>query len=572
MTTASDVLVGHFTDERGPTGVTVILLPEGTTGAVDVRGAAPGTRETDLLDPINTVAAIDAIVLSGGSSYGLASADGVMKWLEEQDRGILVGPVRVPIVSAAVIFDLLVGNPAIRPDAEAGRAACLAAVDLAMAGRGAVGAGAGATVAKLLNPAEARPGGVGIASKTVGPWTVSAVMVVNAMGDVLDPRSGAIVSGQETTAALLNGATHVAQPGAATTIGALITNASLTKSETRRLAMAGHDGLARSINPVHTPLDGDTLFAAATGACSSSPDLTLLCALAAEVAAEAVVDAVGVSPLIDAWVAAMADVRGVAGEVLAADGESGWRQPSLLPGWSIADVVAHLSWIERVMVGLADPPHSPDWSTLPHARSPFGRATEVPVDLRREWSPERLLAEFDDAVSQRLDDLRAGPMDPTTPLPDPFGRPSTLAAVLRMRTFDTWVHSQDIRLAIGKPGLVNGPAAKVSAEQIAGALGYVWAKRANAPEGAILVLEVEPPGISLNRAIMRTQDGRGVQVPVPADAQVAVRLRVKFDDFIQIGCGRTVPNRTLDQARAAVEIIGDQILGRLVIDGLTITP
>jgi L-aminopeptidase/D-esterase-like protein len=303
------VLLGHDTDPRRPTGVSVILLPEGTTVGVDVRGAAPGTRETDLLDPVNTIDVAHAVVLSGGSAYGLASASGVMRWLEERGRGVEVGPVRIPIVPAAVVFDLLVGDPSIRPDAESGYRACTAAVPLAAADRGSVGAGAGATVGKLLGPDRAMRGGVGIATLSAAGMTMAAVVVVNAVGDVIDPRTGAVLAGARAAADSLDpigtvesilamagvqGAYGTGGPGGATTIGALLTDARLTKAQATRLAQVAHDGLARTIRPVHTPMDGDTLFVAGTGTAGEAvqTEMTLLSIVAAEVTALAVLDAV----------------------------------------------------------------------------------------------------------------------------------------------------------------------------------------------------------------------------------------------------------------------------------------
>jgi L-aminopeptidase/D-esterase-like protein len=304
------VLVGHDTDLRRPTGTTVVLLPDSTTVGVDVRGAAPGTRETDLLDPVNTIDVAHAITLTGGSAYGLAAASGVMGWLEEQGRGVVVGPVRVPIVPAAVLFDLLVGDPSIRPDANSGRRACAAAVPLALAARGSVGAGAGATVGKLLGPDRAMRGGVGIAHLSAGGVAMAAVVAVNAVGDVVDPSSGALLAGARAAAdsaeptgavdAVLAAAgagdpgPGAAPPGAATTIGVIITDARLSKAQATRLAQVAHDGLARTIRPVHTPMDGDTLFAAGTGTAArdASGEMTLLSILAAEVTARAVLDAI----------------------------------------------------------------------------------------------------------------------------------------------------------------------------------------------------------------------------------------------------------------------------------------
>lgn len=270
--------------------------------------------------------------------------------------------------------------------------------------------------------------------------------------------------------------------------------------------------------------------------------------------------------LIAAWAQAMSDVRSLADEL----GEPGWRRPSLLPGWTVGDVVAHLSWIERIMLGRADPPHQPEWAALPHATSDFGRATEVPVDLRRSWPRERVLAEFDATIADRHAALRAGPQDLDTPARDPFGRPSTLEGVLRMRTFDTWVHGQDIRLAVGRPGATDTDAARIAAEQIAGALGFVWAKKVVAPVGATLVLDVRGPDWWLRRAVIRQADGKGVAIAPPEQPTVAVSM--SFEDFVQLGCGRSRPDRGLDAAAADVLVDGDQALAERTIRSLAITP
>lgn len=293
--------VGHFTDSRRPTGCTVVLVPEGATGGVDVRGAAPGTRETDLLSPLNAVEQVHAVLLSGGSAYGLDAAGGVMRWLEERGIGVPVGPARVPIVPAAILFDLWIGDPRIRPDADAGHAACAAASRQRPA-EGSVGAGAGASVGKLFGIARAMKGGIGSASVTVDGITVGAIVAVNALGDVIDPASGQPVAGartadgrrlQGTMASLLRGELPAPlQPGSATTIGVVATDAQLTKSQAGKIAQMAHDGLARSINPVHTLGDGDTLFALGTGAAGRGANITLLGALAAEVTARAVLRAV----------------------------------------------------------------------------------------------------------------------------------------------------------------------------------------------------------------------------------------------------------------------------------------
>lgn len=293
--------VGHFTDARRPTGCTVVLVPEGATCGVDVRGAAPGTRETELLSPLNAVEQVHAVLLSGGSAFGLDAAGGVMRWLEERGIGVTVGPARVPIVPAAILFDLWLGDVRIRPDAQAGHAACEAASRQPPA-QGNVGAGAGASVGKLFGIGRAMRGGIGSASVTVAGVTVGALVAVNALGDVIDPASGQPVAGarsadgrslMSTMAALLRGELPAPlQPGQATTIGVIATDARLSKAQANKVAQMAHDGLARSVNPVHTMGDGDTLFALATGASGREASVTLLGALAAEVTARAVLRAV----------------------------------------------------------------------------------------------------------------------------------------------------------------------------------------------------------------------------------------------------------------------------------------
>jgi L-aminopeptidase/D-esterase-like protein len=279
----------------------VILTPEGAVGGVDVRGAAPGTRETELLSPLNAVEKVHAVLLSGGSAFGLDAAGGVMRWLDEQGIGVQVGPARVPIVPAAILFDLWVGDPSIRPDAASGYAACQAASAQAPA-EGNVGAGTGASVGKLFGIHRAMRGGIGTASITVGAITVGALVAVNAIGDVIDPATGRVVAGARTAdgsallgsmQALMRGElpAHM-QAGMATTIGAVATDAVLTKAQANKVAQMAHDGLARSINPVHTMTDGDTLFALATGASGMAGNVTLIGALAAEVMAAAVLRAV----------------------------------------------------------------------------------------------------------------------------------------------------------------------------------------------------------------------------------------------------------------------------------------
>ena len=304
ITDVAGLRVGHFTDPRRPTGCTVILTPEGAVAGVDVRGAAPGTRETELLSPLNAVERVHAIVLAGGSAFGLDAASGVMRWLDERGFGIEVGPARVPIVPAAILFDLWVGDASIRPDAASGYAACEAASTQPVA-EGNVGAGSGATVGKLFGIGRAMRGGIGTASVTVGGITVGALVAVNAIGDVIDPSTGRVVVGARTPdgaalfgtmQALLRGELPAPlQPGMATTLGVVATDAVLTKAQANKMAQMAHDGLARSINPVHTMSDGDTLFALATGRSGHSgpsASLTLIGALGAEVVAAAVLRAV----------------------------------------------------------------------------------------------------------------------------------------------------------------------------------------------------------------------------------------------------------------------------------------
>jgi L-aminopeptidase/D-esterase-like protein len=301
LTDVVGLLVGHHTEAGRATGCTVVLCPQGATCGVDVRGAAPGTRETDLLRPDNLVEQVHAVLLAGGSAFGLDAAGGVMRWLEAHGHGYPVGPARVPIVPAAVLFDLWVGDAHIRPGADSGFAACQAAL-ASMPAQGSVGAGAGATVGKLFGIDRAMKGGIGTASLRVGAVTVAALVAVNAIGDVVDPLSGRIVAGARTAdgrallgsvAALLRGELPAgALAGMATTIGVVATDAALTKAQANKLATMAHDGLAHSIRPVHTMTDGDALFALATGGSGKAGDMTVLGAMAAEVTARAVLNAV----------------------------------------------------------------------------------------------------------------------------------------------------------------------------------------------------------------------------------------------------------------------------------------
>lgn len=290
LTRIPGILVGHDTDPVVATGCTVVLTPQGAVAAVDVRGGAPGTRETDLLRPENLVAEIHGLVLTGGSAFGLAAADGVMRWLYERGAGFDTGSVRVPIVPAAVLYDLAVGRSDIWPDAAAGYRACEAAsTDPVPEGR--VGAGAGATVAKLYGPQGAQPGGLGSAALALpdGGW-VAALVVVNAFGQIIDPTDGHMVVAAKPGER--SGGTPF--PGRNTTIGVVATNLALTKVQCLRVAQMAHDGLARTIRPSHTVYDGDTLFALSLG--RDAPGNTQTIGIfAAEAASQAILRAVSAS-------------------------------------------------------------------------------------------------------------------------------------------------------------------------------------------------------------------------------------------------------------------------------------
>ncbi len=301
ITGIAGIRVGHFTDSRRPTGCTVVLFDKGGTAGVDVRGAAPGTRETDLLNPVNTVQQVQAIVLTGGSAFGLDAATGVMRHLEEHGLGFHIGKIVVPIVPAAVIYDLELGDSKIRPNAESGYKACQAASSGKVA-EGCVGAGAGATVGKMFGMKSAMKSGLGTASLRVGNTgiIVAAIVAVNAVGDVVDPKTGKIVAGARKpdgsgfidTMARMREGYSVELPGSNTTIAIVATNAALDKTQCARVAQMAHDGLARTIYPVHTPGDGDTIFAAATGAVPARVNHGAIGALAADVLSQAVLRAV----------------------------------------------------------------------------------------------------------------------------------------------------------------------------------------------------------------------------------------------------------------------------------------
>jgi L-aminopeptidase/D-esterase-like protein len=317
LTDVRGIKVGHFTSQQRPTGCTVVLCEAGAVAGVDVRGSAPGTRETDLLSPINTVQRVHAIVLTGGSAYGLDSATGAMRYLEEHGIGFKIdsraeeskpqGPNPgfhgvVPIVPAAVLFDLDVGDPKIRPNAESGYQACRAASTDAVP-EGNVGVGAGATVGKAFGIRFAMKSGLGSAGIKVGASeiVVAALVAVNALGDVIDPENGGIVAGARTADGqsfrnsmreILRGYSIPTRAGTNTTLGVVATNLAFDKAQMTKIAQMAHDGLARTINPVHTPADGDTIFALSTGALKLDVNHGYIGAIAAEVISQAVLRAV----------------------------------------------------------------------------------------------------------------------------------------------------------------------------------------------------------------------------------------------------------------------------------------
>jgi L-aminopeptidase/D-esterase-like protein len=296
--------VGHGTDRSGLTGCTVVLCPEGAVAAVDVRGGAPGTRETDLLGPGQLVQRVNAVLLTGGSAFGLAAADGVVRLLAERGGGFAVGAVRVPIVPAAVIFDLGIGSDRAYPDAELGYRAAVSATRDSL-DEGCVGAGTGATVGKVLGIAQATKSGIGSAAIRLGDGvTVGALVVVNALGDVVNPHSGQIIAGTRdpstgefvsAVSILLRGReAREATPllGQNTTIGVVATDGTLSRDDLQRVAALAHDGLARVVRPAHTMFDGDAFFALSTGRAGIAGDPAAVAVAAGEVVATAIVRAV----------------------------------------------------------------------------------------------------------------------------------------------------------------------------------------------------------------------------------------------------------------------------------------
>ncbi len=294
------VSAGHWTDAEAATGCTVILCTDGAVGGVAVRGGSPGTRETDLLDPIRRVDRVHGVLLSGGSAFGLAAAGGVQQWLEERGIGFETLHGYVPIVPAAILYDLGVGRSDVRPGAEAGYAACVASDSGAMA-VGSVGAGTGATVAKGLGIGGAVKGGIGSATIALADGvSVGAAVAVNAWGGIYDHRNGELIAGPRGDDGSLSDPLEVmlnrrnpaeTSPLVNTTIGVVATDATLDKMQVNFVASTAHDGLALTIRPCHTPSDGDTLFCVATGQKSVPADLMAIVAAATHVTALAILDA-----------------------------------------------------------------------------------------------------------------------------------------------------------------------------------------------------------------------------------------------------------------------------------------
>jgi L-aminopeptidase/D-esterase-like protein len=293
------IKVGHYTDLSAARGCTVVICEQGAVPGVDVRGSSPGTRETDLMRPINQVEKVHAILLTGGSAFGLDAASGVMNYLEEHGIGYDTSIGKIPIVPAAVLFDLTIGDPKIRPGYSEGYEACKNASETELS-MGCVGAGTGAMVGHLFGPERATKSGLGTASEMIsGGVIVAAMVAVNAFGDVIDTKNDQVLAGVRkedgsgfgrTIDYLKSGYEYGVKPENHTTIGVVATNAKLTKEQVNKMAQTAHDGMARAINPCHTMLDGDTIFALSIG--DRSGDINTIGAVAAEVMERAIVKAV----------------------------------------------------------------------------------------------------------------------------------------------------------------------------------------------------------------------------------------------------------------------------------------
>lgn len=294
------IKLGHAQNIKGLTGCSVILCEKGATGGVDVRGGAPGTRETDLLDPSEMIEKIHAVVLSGGSAFGLDASSGVMKYLEEKNIGFDVQVAKVPIVCSAVLFDLAFGNPKIRPDKSMGYEACINSETYDDDINGNIGAGYGATIGKILGPHTAMKGGLGTYAVEVGNLKVGAIVAVNCLGDVIDPKTSNIIAGAldkktnkflNSENILINNLKNPKSPFKGnTTIGLIVTNANLSKANAKKVASMAHNGYARTMRPAHTMFDGDTIFTMATN--EVDIDVTTVGMIASNVMEKAILRAI----------------------------------------------------------------------------------------------------------------------------------------------------------------------------------------------------------------------------------------------------------------------------------------
>ncbi len=299
ITDIEGIKIGHAQDLAAATGCTVVIGEAGLTAGVDVRGGAPGTRETDLLDPVNLVEQIHAVVMAGGSSFGLDAASGIMQYLEEKKIGLDVFVTKVPIVCGAVLFDLTIGAHEVRPDKEMGYQACLNANDMECA-EGCVGAGTGATVGKILGMERCMKSGLGTYCIQTGELKLGAIVAVNCLGDVIDTKTGETLAGvlDENKKRFLNSEEIMIKEFSGrkiefsgnTTIGVIVTNAKLTKSQTNKVASMAHNGYGRTIRPAHTMFDGDAIFAVTTGKVEA--DVSVVGLLAARIMGQAVIRAV----------------------------------------------------------------------------------------------------------------------------------------------------------------------------------------------------------------------------------------------------------------------------------------
>ena len=263
--------------------------------------------------------------------------------------------------------------------------------------------------------------------------------------------------------------------------------------------------------------------------------------------------------ILSAWQSAADDFL----ELVTPLSQEEWDAPTALPGWSVGDIVAHVSWIEGILLGAIDPPHEPDWAALPHVRNDFGRITEIPVDLRRSWPREQVLIELADVIRRRGADLRSGPQDAAVEVIGPLG-PAPLGRVVRMRAMDTWVHEQDIRDALGRPGHLDSPGARATAAQLLPGLAKIWVKGAGAAPGQSMRVAITGPGLVAERLVLVDADGRGRDVPSVDD--VTTTLTMDWPTYLALTCGRG----DQELLRTRVEVAGDVELARSALASFTV--